>query len=171
MPAALPASDPASEIAAEAPPAADWMATALASYSYRADFSLASLREIDRFFDENAPGGKPIRDALLGEDLPRRLFGLGAYTGEVIRRRCGGLWTGNDADPEAPFNLALRLQQGSTIWPMQRMMKRLTNGPEDSVYFYGYVAVREARRQSALRHFWAAVEWIGRRPCVLRRRR
>lgn len=70
--------------------AAAWVSEALRSSGYRADFSFASLAEIDRFFDEQAPGGHPRADGLLSADLGARLFALGAYTGEVLRQALGG---------------------------------------------------------------------------------
>jgi hypothetical protein len=45
------------------------MARALSSSGYRADFSLESLREVDRFLEEQAPGGKPKQGGLLSEDF------------------------------------------------------------------------------------------------------
>jgi len=38
-----------------------------------------------------------------------RLFALGAYAGEVIRRAVGGTWSADDADPEAEINIELQL--------------------------------------------------------------
>ena len=34
-------------------------AKSLAAWGYKADFSLESLKDVDRFIDEEAPGGKP----------------------------------------------------------------------------------------------------------------
>jgi hypothetical protein len=119
--------------------AADWMARALSSSGYRADFSLESLEEVDRFLDEQAPDGKPKQGGLLSEDFGNRLFSLGAYVGEVIRRQAGGQWEGDDSDPQAEINLAVRLPDGGMIWPVQRVMKRCENGDEDSVYAYGVI--------------------------------
>lgn len=52
--------------------AKDWIVLALQSLGYRADFSLESLKEIERFFDEqNRPGG------LLSENQGQRLFAIG----------------------------------------------------------------------------------------------
>lgn len=156
---ATPPANPAqSNIVADVLGAAEWMAMALSSSGYLADFSLASLRDVDRFFAENAPDGRAHPDGLLAEDLVRRIFGLGAYVGEVIRRRCGGTWEGNDADPKAAFNVALRLDHGHLIWPTQRAAKRFQNGPEDSVYFYGYMILRDHRQQGTFRHVWAAID-------------
>ncbi len=119
--------------------AADWVASALSSSGYRADFSLESLKEVDRFLDEQAPGGKPKRGGLLSKDFGNRLFSLGAYVGEVVRRQVGGHWEGDDSDPEAEVNVAVRLTGGRMIWPVQRVMKRCKNGDEDSVYAYGAI--------------------------------
>jgi hypothetical protein len=116
--------------------AADWISTALSSSGYRADFSAESLWEIDRFFDEQTEGGQPKRRGLLAEDLGARLFALGAYTGEVIRRSVGGEWSGDDDDPEAEINVELHLADGSVVWPVQRVLKRYAQGPEDAVAPY-----------------------------------
>jgi hypothetical protein len=117
--------------------AADWMARALVSSGYRADFSLESLREVDRFLDEQAAGGKPKPGGLLSKDFGNRLFSLGAYVGEVVRRQAGGRWEGDDGDPEAEINVAVRLPGGGMILPVQQVMKRYQNGDEDSVHAYG----------------------------------
>jgi len=137
----------ASSIVSDVQSAAEWIAKALSSSGYHADFSLGSLREIDRFLDDQAPGGRVRPGGLLSEQLGQRIFGLGAYTGEVLRRRCGGNWEGNDADPNAEINIALKLADGSLIWPVQRVMKRFKGGAEDGIYAYGVVLCREKQRQ------------------------
>jgi len=116
---------------------AEWIAKALTSSGYPADFSLESLREIDRFFDEHSSGGEPISDGFLSEQLGKRIFALGAYTGEVLCRAYGGRWQADDNDPEGEMNLAVVFPNGSTVWPVRRVMKRFKNGPEDCVYGYG----------------------------------
>jgi len=117
--------------------AADWIAGALSSSGYRADFSLESLKEVDRFLDEQAPDGKPKQGGLLSKDFGNRLFSLGAYVGEVVRRQVGGQWEGDDNDPEVEVNVAVRLTNGGMILPVQRVMRRCENGDEDSVHAYG----------------------------------
>jgi len=119
--------------------AATWIATALSASGYAADFSSGSLREIDRFFDEHAQDGAAKPGGLLAEDLGSRLFAIGAYVGEVVRRGLGGEWVADDRDPEAEINLALQLPDGSIVWPVQRAMKRLKNGTEDGIAAYGAV--------------------------------
>jgi hypothetical protein len=59
--------------------------------------------------------------------------------GEVIRRLNGGQWQGSDDDPQAEINIAVRLDGGVTLWPVQRVMKRFKNGADDSIWIYGSV--------------------------------
>jgi hypothetical protein len=132
------------DLQADLPRAAGWIAEALTSSGYRADFSLASSKEVERFFSEHANedgGARP--GGLLDEDLGQRLFGLGAYLGEVLIRNLGGEWVTDDSDPEGEINVAVRLRDGSLVWPVQRVMKRLAAGECESVH--AYVAVIAAR--------------------------
>jgi hypothetical protein len=60
---------------------ADWIAAALTSSGYAADFSPSSLREVERFFEDQSADGKLRRGGLLAEDTSKRVFAIGAYTG------------------------------------------------------------------------------------------
>lgn len=116
----------------------DWISRALQSSGYRADFSPHSLSEIDRFFDDHSVNGTAKPGGLLSQDLGPRLFAIGSYIGEVVRRSVGGEWVGDDADPEAEITVELHLPDGSRCWPIQRVMKRFRNGPEDGIAFWAY---------------------------------
>jgi hypothetical protein len=116
---------------------ADWISKALASSGYNADFSPDSLIEIDRFFAENVHDGKAVASGLLSESLGSRLFAIGSYVGEVIRRNIGGEWRGDDSDPQAEINVAFHLANGTVCWPVQRAMKRFRLGAEESIAAYG----------------------------------
>src|SRR5574338_684056 len=113
--------------------AADWIARALSSSGDRADFSPASMWEIDRFFDEHSQNGRARPGGLLAQNLGSRMFALGCYIGEVVRRAGGGAWKGDDSDPAIEINVALVLPNKVTAWPIQRAMKRFKNGPEDGI--------------------------------------
>lgn len=115
----------------------EWISTALKSSGYNADFSIESLREIDRFFDEHTENGQSKTGGLLAENTGMRLFALGSYVGEVLRRQYGGEWKIDDNDPEGEINIAVNLTNGTVVWPVQRVMKRLENGSEDGIYVYG----------------------------------
>lgn len=116
---------------------ADWISRALKSSGYRADFSPESLWEIDRFFDEHSENGKAKSASLLSEDLGPRLFAIGSYIGEVVRRKVGGEWSGDETDPQVEINVELHLPDGARCWPVQRAMKRFKNGPEDGIAAWG----------------------------------
>ena len=70
--------------------AAKWIANALTSSGYRADFSIESLRDIDRFFDNHCHDSEAVPGGLLEENLGQRVFAMGSYVGETIRRARGG---------------------------------------------------------------------------------
>lgn len=125
----------------------DWISTALKSSGYKADFSQKSLGEIDRFFDEHSKDGKPTPDGLLSEQLGNRLFCIGSYVGEVIRKKVGGEWIVDDSDPQGEINITLKTSDGVQMWPVQRAMKRLQNGAEDSIAAYGsFIGNEDAKK-------------------------
>jgi hypothetical protein len=138
IPLGLFAKDP--QIIVDAIKSAKWISKALNSSGYKADFSLESLKEIDRFFDEHSENGKPKVGGLLGEQLGSRIFSIGSYVGEVLKKEYGGKWVGNDSDPDSEINLELRLNGDIGLYPIKKTIKRLQNGSEDSLYFYGKVA-------------------------------
>jgi len=115
---------------------AEWISQALQSSGYRADFSPESLWEIDFFFDDHSRNGRARSNGLLSKDLGKRLFALGGYVGEVLRRNIGGEWRGDDNDPQAEINVELILSSGAVCWPVQRVMKRFNNGEEESIAAY-----------------------------------
>lgn len=128
------------QIVIDAKRSATWVSSALVRSGYKADFSLESLKEIDRFFDEHSENGKPKPGGLLSEQLGNRIFSIGSYVGEVLIKEYGGKWIGNDKDPESEINLELRLKGNIGLWPIKKTIKRFQNGSEDSLYFYGRIA-------------------------------
>ena len=62
-------------IVKDAVEAADWMAKSLAGWGYKADFSLESLKDLDRFIDEEAPDGKPKPGGHLAQQFGAHIFG------------------------------------------------------------------------------------------------
>lgn len=117
--------------------AAAWIAMAFNSSGYHVMYDLESLRIIDRFFDEHSKNGKANPRGLLAEDLGQRLFAIGAFVGELIRKQKGGEWVADDKDPAAEMNVQLRLPDGTNCWPVQRVMKRFQLGKEESLFAYG----------------------------------
>jgi hypothetical protein len=69
------------KVVTDAKEAAEWIATALSSSGYKADFTLESFKEIDRFVDDQTQNGRPRPGGLLAENFGARVFALGAYVG------------------------------------------------------------------------------------------
>jgi len=116
---------------------AEWLADAMQSSGYRADFSPESAWEIDRFFAEQLrKPGKPKRRGLLDESHRSRLFAIGAYVGEVVRRNTEGWeWSPPEDDPDVEVSLSL-IRGDEIIWPIQRVMKRFSEGEENAIAAY-----------------------------------
>lgn len=129
VPAPQSSKGPQTTLAQDIPVAADWVAGALNASGYRADYTLESMKELDRFFDEqNRPGG------ILSQNRGQILFALGAYVGQTAIRLWGGRWLTDDSDPEGEINIAVELPGGPRFWPVVRCMKRCKLGPEESLY-------------------------------------
>jgi len=116
--------------------ASDWLSSALLSSGYNADYSLNSLSEVERFYNDHTANGFARPNSFIAHETEERMFAMGCYIGEVIRRAKGGEWRGSDQDPDVKINLELRMADGSICWPTQRAMKRLKNGSVDSVVEY-----------------------------------
>jgi hypothetical protein len=119
-------------------------AKALNALGYKADFTFESIRELERFMKDNVePEGGAKAGGQLTASMGSKLFLLGAYLGETIRRKVGGVWHGDDSDPEATTNVEVVGPNESVIWPIQRIMKRFQNGDEDDLWAYALAAAEE----------------------------
>ncbi|MEE1756177.1 hypothetical protein [Streptomyces sp. SP18CS02] len=107
------------------------------------DYTAASLRLVDLVVDG------------LRRDQPERtriepvLWGLGAYTGEVMVRRVGGRWIDFDAGQRALFGqpVGIRMPDGRYWNPVGKVINRFEDGSEESVQrFYLTLHGRVGRR-------------------------
>ncbi len=128
-------------LAHDIPIAAEWAKNNLNATGYQVDYDLQSMEEVERFFrEQSAEGG------VLTGKCGSILFGLGCLVGETIIRIHGGHWETDDDDPKGEVNIAVRLPDGSVIWPVQRCMKRLANGPEDNIHDYVMVMTGSVKK-------------------------
>lgn len=111
--------------------ASDWVVKALNSSGYKADYSLESMKEIDRFFDEQSG-----ETGLLSKNRGTILFSLASYIGETAIKLYDGEWITDDSDPQGEINISVKLRNGTVIWPVLRCMKRCEQGYEESIYAY-----------------------------------
>ena len=101
----------------------EWVIRALNSSGYKADYTLESMKEVDRFFDEqNTP------DGILSNNRGQILFALASYIGETVIKLYGGRWVIDEDDPDNEINMAVQTSSGKVLWPAKRCMKRYTNG-------------------------------------------
>ncbi|SFH08731.1 hypothetical protein SAMN05421739_105393 [Pontibacter chinhatensis] len=108
------------------------------------DYSVESLRHIESFLDKELINGQPKKGSFLSSGLGSKIFAIGAYTGEVIIKNSNGSkWETDDKDPQGEINVAITSLNGTTIWPVQRVMKRIMNGKEDDLFVYVKAAVEQ----------------------------
>ena len=120
--------------------AAEQIAAELTANGYRLDFSLESLAEVDRFLDEHSNPDTHATDTLLSDRLGPWMFALGSYSGEVLRRAGIGdswRWSGADDDKAASTDTELVLADGSLVFPLQRVWKRLMHGGDEAMADWG----------------------------------
>lgn len=72
----------------------EWVVKALNSSGYKADYSLESMKEVDRFFDE-----QNTENGILSNNRGQIIFALGSYIGETAIKLYGGRWITNDDEP------------------------------------------------------------------------
>jgi len=125
-------------IISEAAISAETISETLKNSEYRLSWKFESIKEIDRFFLDQTLNGKPKSNGLLSENTDSKLFGLGFYLGGKIISKCGGRW---QVDTDNNRDLAVILPDGSKIWPIQKVVKRLQNGEDDSLWFYSQTIV------------------------------
>lgn len=111
------------------PEVIEWAAENLTASGYLADYSLASIEELDYFFDlEGQEEG-----VLHREDGGIILFALGAYLGQTLVDGCGGQWLADDQDPKSEINLAVQFEDGRLFYPVKACLKRLRKGRSESL--------------------------------------
>lgn len=113
--------------------ASKWVAGALNQTGYKADYSLDSLQEVDRFLIEQ----KGENGFLNGENSGYILFALGCYVGDTLIKENGGTWIVDASDPNPGINASVKLGSGVTIWPVQRVMKAYSDSEGNKLYNYG----------------------------------
>jgi hypothetical protein len=122
----------------------NFLINAFAGDDVTLDYSIESLKEIDRFFDLHSKDGEVIPGGRLSENLGAIFFALGSYIGQTIAKNApGSTWRTDDNDPEGELNAQFILPNGTIMYPMQKVVKRFQNGAQDSIYAYGFAAVNE----------------------------
>ncbi len=113
------------------------------------DFSPESVRAVEgilaRMYGERPRGWLKTRVLKLGPS-PEQVWTFakmyGGYVGEVLRRKGGGEW--QIAAQPSPFAGSIVLcKDDVSLPPPAKVYKRLTDGPEDDVWVYFQVTLRD----------------------------
>lgn len=109
------------------------------------DYSVNSLRVVD-FIVDGLRKGEPERGR-----VEHVLFGLGAYTGEVLVRRAGARWVEFDAGQRELFGqpVGVRMSDGRVWNPLGKVVKRFEVGELESVRMFYLQLHGRASRQIA----------------------
>ncbi len=135
-----------------------WIEEALISSGYKADYTIDSLKEIDRFIEKESKDG-----GIITKNLGEILFGLSVYVGETIIENCGGEWcfddSGDGNDPR------IKLLDGSYITPLDRVLLMYKFGNENSIHAYGYILEKrlydlqpEEKKSQRINEIWEISE-------------
>lgn len=138
--------EPNEELAAKVRRTADdFVAMVRDRFNVTLDYSDGSMKLVDRIADSMHRSLPPEEER--DEAFERTLEGysdqVGAYVGEVIRRRVGGTW-GHGVDEGERFE-ALYTSGGTLLWPAGRAYKRIVEGGADDLWEYVQLFVPSGR--------------------------
>jgi len=128
---------------------ADW----LEKVGYPADYSLESLDRLDELVAEYGPGWGPIWDEPLDgpkfrrhKPLIKRLYALGCYIGEALRRQYGGAWfLPQSGEPKTVMFATLEFPNGAQVDPVWALTQRLRHGWSVASFVRAAAAFAEGR--------------------------
>ncbi|GGW84531.1 hypothetical protein GCM10010297_01380 [Streptomyces malachitofuscus] len=127
------------------PCAAAFVARATGRSRLPLDYSVASLRVVDALVDGLRKGGTD------SERVRGTLFALGAYVGEVLVRRAGGVWVDLDEGQRACFGqpVGVRMPDGRIWNPVGKVHNRFEAGRQESLQTFYLVLHGRAGRTTA----------------------
>lgn len=112
------------------------------------DYSPESIRRVEEVLERlyaALPRGvlsRMLKKGPSAQDIWNVSKMYGGYVGEVVRRVAGGEWAIDSEIVQGQDTLCLR-KGDKRIWPPSKVHKRLTNGPEDNVWFYSQVILKD----------------------------
>ncbi len=116
--------------------AANWLVKAFASVKIDLDFSVESMQHIERLIDEQFHEGRAVPDGFFADQLGAKVFAIGSYLGEVIVQSVTGAeWKTDDSDPRGEINIQV-VANGTEIYPVHRIIKRMKEGKSANVHDY-----------------------------------
>lgn len=122
---------------------AEWTINAFKALEKELDYSIKSVEHIENLLEEQFKNGQPIEGGLFLNGLGGKAFSIASYIGEVIIKNTNNTdWKFDPNDPDNEMNMMVASNDGSKIWPMQKLGKRIQNGNEDNIYHYTAIIVK-----------------------------
>ena len=122
---------------------AEWTINAFKSLDKNLDYSVKSVEHIENLLEEQFNNGQPVEGGLFSNGLGGKAFSIASYIGEVIIKNTKNTdWDFDPSDPDNEMNMMVVSKDGSKIWPMQKLGKRIQNGNEDNIYHYTAIIVK-----------------------------
>ena len=129
---------------------AEWTINAFKALDKYLDYSIKSVEHIENLLEEQFKNGQPIEGGLFSNGLGGKAFSIASYIGEVIIKNTKGTdWEFDPSDPDNEMNMMVASKDGSKIWPMQKLGKRIQNGNEDNIYHYTAIIVKRFNEVSS----------------------
>ena len=123
---------------------AEWTVNAFKALDKKLDYSIKSVEHIENLLEEQFKNGQPIEGGLFSNGLGGKAFSIASYIGEVIIKNTKNTdWEFDPSDPDNEMNMMVASRDGSKIWPMQKLGKRIQNGNEDNIYHYTAIIVKQ----------------------------
>lgn len=122
---------------------AEWTIHAFKALDKELDYSIKSVEHIENLLEEQFKNGQPIEGGLFSNGLGGKAFSIASYIGEVIIKNTNNTdWEFDPHDPDNEMNMMVASKDGSKIWPLQKLGKRIQNGNEDNIYHYTAIIVK-----------------------------
>lgn len=134
---------------------AEWLAKAFAVDNLKLDYTIHSLIKVDKFFNRNTKDGKAVKGGRFSQNLGAIIFSIGSYVGQtIIKTIPGATWETDDNDPQGELTAAVKLPDGTIMWPMRKVLRRFQNGSEDSIYVYGHHVTKDLTKEEFDLNYW-----------------
>lgn len=115
-------------IAEEIREAHESLVSIFADFGIRLDYSLESLGTIEGYLEENYPVSQGAGSAWPAVRVGVKIYYIGAYLGETLRRVHGGAWSFDEKDPLGQIRAEMRLGNGRSLRPIEIVMERIEDG-------------------------------------------
>ena len=122
----------------------DWIVKCFATENLHLDYSIDSLKCLDKFLADNVTNGIPNINGILYKNHKKILYGIGVYLGETLKMSLpDSQWLTKKENGVDQLTGEFILPNGTQVFPLGRVIRRFENGEEDSIYPYGLILVNE----------------------------